>query len=224
MGCLPYVAVRVVLREEEGCRLFFRNLYDNAMKYAIARGETTLGGFTKEEIFSKIKTGEILPSDNWYNVGTNSWEPITGLLQFFSIAANTPPPAPIQPKQVSSFNSCLIIGGALFFVFLVLVTVVGALNPSKDDDKPTPHLAQIYGQKLIEKHLKSPGTAQFSPDSDSDTFYQQRKDGDFYVGGWVDSQNGFGALIRTKWSAVVHYTPQSKYWTLVWFRLGDDES
>jgi len=54
------------------------------------------------------------------------------------------------------------------------------------------------GQAIIKELLKSPGSAEF-PGILDDPIVVTQKDGCDYYESWVDSQNAFGALIRTKY-------------------------
>lgn len=78
------------------------------------------------------------------------------------------------------------------------------------------------GQSFVKKHLKAPSSAKFSnPYSDDGASFQRRVDENtFHVGGWVDSQNGFGAMIRTTWEAQVSYAGSGRNWNLDWLQIG----
>lgn len=56
---------------------------------------------------------------------------------------------------------------------------------------------------LVQKALKSPSTAKFPPTS-ACTIQRLENDG-FKVSSYVDSQNGFGAMIRSNWSVTFYY-------------------
>ena len=64
-------------------------------------------------------------------------------------------------------------------------------------------------QQFVKKRLRSPGTADFGSvfgdyqDPDERASVVDAKT--FHVTGWVDSQNGFGAIIRTQWSCDVTF-------------------
>ena len=76
---------------------------------------------------------------------------------------------------------------------------------------------------LIEPSLTSPATAQwpatgFFPEH-SATQLVTRLDGNrFKVRAWVDSQNSFGALIRTHFACEVEHNPKTDRWQLNSFR------
>lgn len=71
--------------------------------------------------------------------------------------------------------------------------------------------AWIASHRLIEQRLKAPGTASWSPFQDSQV--SRGADGTVMVVGWVDSQNSFGAKVRTNYSALVKR--EADTWRLV---------
>ncbi len=66
----------------------------------------------------------------------------------------------------------------------------------------------VKAQEIVEKALQSPSTADFPPTSDA--VVERRADNTYKVSSYVDSENGFGATIRTAWIAV--------------FRLNEDKT
>jgi hypothetical protein len=65
-------------------------------------------------------------------------------------------------------------------------------------------------ENWVEQQLRAPGTADFSGHNDSKIV----KTGNGYdIDGYVDSENGFGAQIRTNWSCSVALS--GDHWTLV---------
>lgn len=76
-----------------------------------------------------------------------------------------------------------------------------AIVTKRDQAKDRQH--QIYDackEAVLEK-LKAPGTAVFSS---FDEIVIDDSGPEVYVSGWVDSQNGFGALLRKRWKAQLH--------------------
>lgn len=69
--------------------------------------------------------------------------------------------------------------------------------------------AYFVAQSFVEKRLVSPSTAKFPTISQISV----RNDdwNRWIVTGYVDSQNGFGAMIRTKYQAVLRYVGDEKY-------------
>ncbi|MNJ48022.1 hypothetical protein D3C77_432010 [compost metagenome] len=77
-------------------------------------------------------------------------------------------------------------------------------------------LAFVMSQNYVKQRLKSPSSAEFPYVIDRGV--QVVPDGQcgFYVSAYVDSQNGFGAMIRSSYQANISYDRKSKLW-----RLGD---
>lgn len=78
--------------------------------------------------------------------------------------------------------------------------------PSKRMDKS---LAYIMCKKMIAEKLKSPKSAEFAKDWNQHVTYLG--DGKYKVNSYVDSQNSFGALIRSKFSCVMTDLGESKW-------------
>lgn len=86
------------------------------------------------------------------------------------------------------------------------------VNESKPPQAPTAAakppdeglLAWEFTKTGITEMLKSPATAQFSDPQDKQrSSWQQTPAGTWFVQGHVDSQNGFGALIRNRWKGEI---------------------
>lgn len=113
--------------------------------------------------------------------------------------------------------------GCLVLVFLMLVFGVWfgscMYNAGEEIDK-TPIEKQdnrvealVYMQSYVKDQLKAPGTAKFPGSTDPDT--QVLKSGTKYtVMSWVDSQNSFGALIRSPYVGSVRQVAPDE-WELV---------
>lgn len=74
-------------------------------------------------------------------------------------------------------------------------------TPAPAHDKGS---AFVMAQVFVERELLAPATAEFPGASFNEhTKYLGNKQ--YEVNSWVDSQNGFGAVIRTHYRAVVEY-------------------
>lgn len=58
-------------------------------------------------------------------------------------------------------------------------------------------------KKGIKKMLKSPSSAKFANEFDDETKYKINSDGSIIIQSYVDSQNSFGAMIRTHYRCTV---------------------
>ena len=62
----------------------------------------------------------------------------------------------------------------------------------------------VEAQHLIGQFLKSPSTAKFP--TCNDTTITKVSDDKYTVSAYVDSQNSYGAMLRSDWSLTYHYT------------------
>lgn len=74
-------------------------------------------------------------------------------------------------------------------------------------------MAYIMSQDFVKEKLVSPGSADFPFDIDRN-FVEARKDSVFTVLAYVDSQNGYGALLRSYFKAKLKYHGNDK-WSLL---------
>ena len=65
----------------------------------------------------------------------------------------------------------------------------------------------------IKLRLQCPGTAVICP-ADEMLITGPNDMGKFKITGYVDSQNGFGAMKRAKFIATAHYNPNTGSWTV----------
>lgn len=98
--------------------------------------------------------------------------------------------------------------GAIFLV--IIGAVISSDSSSTPQISPEQKIVQLkehalssFSRAYIEKILKSPSTAKFSY---SPNITQDPKDKNlFEIVSYVDSQNGFGAMIRSNWSIKARY-------------------
>lgn len=95
-------------------------------------------------------------------------------------------------------NLIILVIIAVFLVFLVWL-IKGFIDyvkakPVALDSETTQKIYQIFCNQ-VKNGLKAPTTAVFC--KDYELLIKENK-GIYYVSGWVDSQNSFGAMIRTQ--------------------------
>jgi hypothetical protein len=61
----------------------------------------------------------------------------------------------------------------------------------------------VSSQQFVRDRLKAPSTAEFPIAMDDDDQYRKINDSTFKVESYVDSENGFGAKIRTNYSCMI---------------------
>ena len=92
---------------------------------------------------------------------------------------------------------------------LVLIITCAIMLFSCGDGKPTEIDAELEAQYYIQSLLKSPGTTDFRIAKTYDY-----GDGEFSVESYVESENGFGGIVRTNYSCTVKFTPDGKKRTI----------
>lgn len=99
-------------------------------------------------------------------------------------------------------------GGLAFLVLTFVGCSVIMNNASRDNDNDSGSAvtARIACQDMVKDKLKSPGSAKFTGQTESGS------GNSWTARGSVDSQNGFGALIRSTYSCSLTYTPSDKTW------------
>lgn len=95
----------------------------------------------------------------------------------------------------------------LFSICAIIIFTFFAFGSSESDDsssvEPSKFLAYNYAEDFIEQRLKSPSTAEFPGVSEKDSHITDLGGGEYQINSWVDSQNSFGAMIRSKWSCKI---------------------
>lgn len=87
-------------------------------------------------------------------------------------------------------------------------------TPAKETPPPYGELEPFWITKqFVLDQLKSPSTAKWPSSIEYADHITALGDDRFRINSWVDSQNGFGAQIRTKFTATVKFSGGGK-WTL----------
>mgnify|MGYP006290189853 CR=1 FL=1 len=107
-----------------------------------------------------------------------------------------------------------LLGCVVFSVSLVTSAIFnGDDNNSstviveKEEETYSDYDAYVNAQMILENFLKSPSTAEY-PVASKATIKRYTDDG-FRVESYVDSQNGFGAVIRSDWIVVFQFVEDS---------------
>lgn len=105
----------------------------------------------------------------------------------------------------------------LAVVVLVVGAIIGAATGGGDDEGGDRELAAFdVCRDFVKDRLRSPGSAEFRNyfQDDGEVVVTGSGDGPYVVSSTVDSQNGFGALLRSDFTCTVNYTGGSN-WRLV---------
>ena len=101
-------------------------------------------------------------------------------------------------KQLLHLFSILTIVSFLFIAF-------GSYedNDSSSSSDANKFLAYNYAEDFVKERLKSPSTAEFPGTFEKDKHITELGNKEYQINSWVDSQNGFGATIRSKFSCKI---------------------
>lgn len=117
---------------------------------------------------------------------------------------NEPPPyTPPPPKKANNW---------VFVIVPCLGLIIYLFSPS---EKSAPSgssmtsnnkfLAYSYAEDFVKKQLKSPSTAKFPGTFEKNEHITELGASRYKIVSWVDSQNGFGAMIRTNFSCIIQF-------------------
>jgi len=94
-----------------------------------------------------------------------------------------------------------------FSLFTIVLFIFFAFGSGDSDGsssvEPSKMLAYNYAEDFIKQRLKSPSTAEFPGTFEKDDHITDLGGGEYKIRSWVDSQNGFGAMIRSQWSCKI---------------------
>lgn len=96
---------------------------------------------------------------------------------------------------------------------VLLLLGVGGVATYLDDgrDGGSPMTAFEMAKVFVERELRSPGSAKFGPYRQN--VVERVNSSTWRVRSWVDSQNGFGALLRANYTCTLRYAGKDR-WTL----------
>jgi len=93
----------------------------------------------------------------------------------------------------------IVLGFILYLIFWP------SSNTSKLPHTPDQSEAYLNAENFVKQGLKSPSTAKFPSYAERQQQTSILGAGKFKITSWVDSQNGFGAMIRTNWSCTITF-------------------
>jgi hypothetical protein len=101
-------------------------------------------------------------------------------------------------KELKASLGCISF---IIISFILLLICVPSTEESKDElDK---HIAYNYAMKIVKSNLKSPSTAKFPSVNESLSHINQFDTNKFQINSYVDSQNSFGATVRSNFEILV---------------------
>lgn len=110
-----------------------------------------------------------------------------------------------------------LFGGAvaLFIVVILLGSVFGKRTTEDrraDCSRHGETMAFIMSQEFVKRQLKSPSTAEFPRITANGVKSTWQGECNFQVIAFVDAQNSFGAVLRSRYIALLEYYPSSDEW------------
>ena len=122
-----------------------------------------------------------------------------------------------KPYPVSTKETMIEVGGLFVLFFTCCIWFPSGSTPNNQNNnpneptnqnnnpnEPTKVDAWVMAQQFVEENLKAPGTAKWGWQIPDDVVTQTGPK-TFRVNAWVDSQNTFGAVIRTKFVCELEY-------------------
>jgi hypothetical protein len=125
---------------------------------------------------------------------------------------NAPATPPTPHAKAPAAGKVLGIGCLSVIGFFALIWILGSLTGSstpRPDHTTTD--AYLICKKFVTDRLRAPSTATFPNSGDSNVHSVHRGGGTYDVTGYVDSQNGFGAMLRTTFNCSVEWQSGTSY-------------
>jgi hypothetical protein len=176
------------------------------------------GPFSQGDVYRALKEGRLTRSAQARWSSVLDWHPVGVLVPLppdppadWQRAARARP-RPNRAAAVVPWPQVVVVGFAIGVALTVAFTVFAIMSrPSKpkgphkfDDDD-----AIALAQQAVLRRLKAPSTASF-PWSHSEYTVAQYDSGKWRVLGYVDSQNGFGAMLRLRWTVTMRPTVEDR--------------
>ena len=121
-------------------------------------------------------------------------------------------------QKGSETNLRITVAVALIAVIMVWVLYFSwSSSPRREADQiakdcSNTSMAYIMSQNFVKKRLKAPSSAQFPSTLDQGVSITPGASCSFEVAAYVDAKNGFGAPLRSYYSASMSYDRSSKMW------------
>jgi hypothetical protein len=136
----------------------------------------------------------------------------------YSLIPNNKPSAPVAGKRTDKVLINIGCSTALIVMFLVTAILASVYHAGTGASYASTRAvdrsdACFMSQKFVKENLKAPTTAEF-PDWTEDNCRVSQSAGVWIVTSFVDSQNGFGAMIRSDYVAQMSYNPTKDTWAL----------
>ncbi len=187
--------------------------------YLDSDGETVCGPFTASELRDLWVKKPLRSETLCCKEGNTDWKPISALVrdlyssqQAKASSVITPPAKSAQISDNEGLKATLAVVAVVAIMAIIGLAAWGytswdesrqaaLVERRQTEDEEVMYLA---AQHAVSDRLRSPGSARFSSWREVKRGIIGNTYADF--GGWVDSQNGFGALLRSDWYVFMRKT------------------
>lgn len=115
-------------------------------------------------------------------------------------------------KGFEPIKVILIVAGAIIFLFGVNYIFQDGNSKTPKAKKQIDNIEVYSGVKeYVKNNLKAPKTAEFPRPFEYQNHVKRIDENNFIVTSWVDSQNSYGALIRTKFTCNIRHSHGKLY-------------
>ncbi len=125
----------------------------------------------------------------------------------------------VKKEKAKSNNRIILLVVAIVFMCGLLMAIAQIQGGDNTQSDSGARIASRRCEEAARNRLKSPSTAKFAPLSDQ-RIYRIEGEGEAYrILSYVDSQNSFGAMVRTEFTCDLHYDASTITWYLddIWF-------
>ena len=112
----------------------------------------------------------------------------------------------MNSKKEPSPKAKAITGLLILVVFIVISVLTWDTDKGGSKSEYSPNLAYTYAEGYVEDRLKSPSSAEFPGIFERQDHIKKLNATTFEIDSWVDSQNGFGAVVRTRFRCKIKFT------------------
>ena len=118
-----------------------------------------------------------------------------------------------KKKDTASGCGCLIV---IVAVLTLYFTCFDNSEPSSViPSEPSLSLAYLYAQECVTRELKSPASAEFPGMSVKEKHTTSLGNNEFQITSYVDSQNSFGAMIRSNFTCKIRVSEDDTYFNCI---------
>jgi hypothetical protein len=106
-----------------------------------------------------------------------------------------------KEEQKKTGKGCLVVLGII--VFIAILVFLGGGNGEQTQPIERDTTSIVFAEEVIKGILKAPSTAKFV---DVEAYELSNEKDVWAINGYVDSQNSFGAMIRSQWEVQLDYS------------------